>query len=528
MKSIADIVERKPWIGWLLFVGTLVIVFLFGLFGASIVERRQEAFITHQVAPIPEWEPRNEVWGSNFPRQFDRYRQTSKTDFESRYGGSAHIDWLERHPEMVVLWAGYAFSRDYVQARGHYYAIHDIRETLRTDVPQPGTCWTCKSTDVPRLMNEIGIEAFYASTWQELGSEVVNHIGCQDCHDPATMNLRITRPALIEAWEAMGKDITQATHQEMRSLVCAQCHVEYHFQKEPKNYLKFPVDKGMTAEAMEAYFDEVGHVDWVHALSRAPMLKAQHPDFEIFSTGVHAQRGVSCADCHMPYRREGGVKFTDHHLASPLQNIANACQTCHRESEETLRQDVYARQDRIYELRRIAEPQLAKAHIEAKAAWDAGATPEQMQPVLTLLRHAQWRWDYVAAANGMGFHSPLESARILGSSIDKAGEARRLLVGILAANGVSEPVEIPDLSTRALAQAYIGFDMEALHQHKDQFLENVVPQWIRDAEAREAKLQPGARYPRVGEGYPGSGRPSSDAAHPDYQAREAREGSSDL
>ncbi len=515
MKSIADLVDNKPWIGWLLFAGTLLIVFLFGLFGASIIERRQEAFITHQFAPIAEWEPRNEVWGQSFPRQYDRYRQTARTDFKSRYAGSSHIDWLENHPEMVVLWAGYAFSREYYQGRGHYYSIHDIRETLRTDVPQPGTCWTCKSTDVPRLMNEMGIEEFYATTWKELGHEVVNHIGCQDCHDPKTMNLQITRPALVEAWQAMGKDITHATHQEMRSLVCAQCHVEYYFQKEPKNYLKFPFDKGLSVEAMEQYFDEVGHVDWVHALSRAPMLKAQHPDFELYSTGVHAQRGVSCADCHMPYRREGGVKFTDHHLASPLQNIANACQTCHRESEETLRQDVYARQDRIFELRRIVEPQLAAAHIEAKAAWDAGATPEQMQPVLTLLRHAQWRWDFVAAANGMGIHSPLESARILGSAIEKTGQARRNLIRILAANGVHEPVEIPHFTSKAQAQEYIGLDMDALHEQKNEFLETVVPQWIQQAAAREAKMQPAAHYPRAGaEGFPGSGTPQGASSNP--------------
>jgi nitrite reductase (cytochrome c-552) len=483
MKPISQIVSEKPWFGWVLFAVTLLVVFLFGWFGASIIERRQEAFMTQQVAPLPEWEPRNEVWGAYYPRQWERYRQTARTDFATPYGGSAKIDALERHPNMVVMWAGMAFSRDYIQARGHYYSIQDIRETLRTDIPQPGTCWTCKSTDVPRLMNEMGVAEFYSATWKELGSEVVNHIGCQDCHDPQTMNLRITRPALVEAFQRQGKDINDATHQEMRSLVCAQCHVEYYFRK-TDNYLVFPWDKGTGAEAMEAYFDEIGHFDWIHALSRAPMLKAQHPDYELFLTGVHAERGVSCADCHMPYRSEGGVKFTDHHIASPLQHISAACQVCHKESEETLRTNVFVRQQRTEELRRLAEDVITKAHIEAKAAWDAGASEGEMQPILTLIRHAQWRWDYVAAANGMGFHSPQESARILGTAIQKGGEARLSIQRVLVAHGVTAPVAMPDISTKEKAQAYIGLNMGALHEHKEEFLRTVVPQWEREAAER--------------------------------------------
>ena len=122
------------------------------------------------------------------------------------------------------------------------------------------------------------------------------------------MNLRISRPALIEAFQSMGKDITKASHQEMRSLVCAQCHVEYYFNKdkiEGVSYLIFPWQNGLTLEDMEKYYDNIGFSDWTHALSRTPMLKAQHPDYEVFQTGTHASRGVSCADCHMPFMSEG-------------------------------------------------------------------------------------------------------------------------------------------------------------------------------------------------------------------------------
>lgn len=478
MKSIREITEKKPWLNWVIFLLTVVIVFLIGLFAASIVERRSEAQLYFQmVSPIPDWEPRNEVWGVNFPRQYESYMMTSDTTFASKYAGSVMIDYLEKYPELVVMWAGYAFSRDYNQGRGHFYSVKDVHNTLRTGVPQPATCWTCKSTDVPRLMNEMGAEAFYASTWAEIGPEINNHIGCQDCHDPQTMNLRITRPALVEAFQRQGIDINQATRQEMRSLVCAQCHVEYYF-KGPGNYLTFPWDEGFSAEEMELYFDNVQHVDWVHSLSRAPMLKAQHPDYELYMTGIHAQRGVSCADCHLPYKREGGIKFTDHHIQSPLNDISSSCQVCHRQSEATLLADVYQRQNKIAELRKIAEKNLAVVHLEAKAAWDAGALEDDMQDILQLIRHAQWRWDWVAAANSMGFHSPAEALRVLGTSIQKAQEARLLLTTVFNRLGVSYPVNIPDISTKEKAQEVIGLDMDAIRQNKDTWKRETLPDWI--------------------------------------------------
>lgn len=488
MKSIKELSQKKPWLNWVIFLTTIVVVFLLGLLASSIVERRSESRLYFQmVSEIPDWEPRNEVWGQNFPRQYQSYMQTADTSYASKYFGSTKHDYLYKFPELVVMWAGYAFARDYNQGRGHFYAVKDVHNTLRTVQPQPATCWTCKSTDVPRMMNQIGVAEFYKSTWSEMGPEIVNHIGCQDCHDPKTMNLRITRPALAEAFERQGKNIEDAPHQEMRSLVCAQCHVEYYFKGEGK-YLTFPWDKGFSAEQMEEYYDQYEHIDWIHALSRTPMLKAQHPDYELYKTGVHADRGVSCADCHMPYKREGGLKFTDHHLSSPLQNIAGSCQVCHRESEAKLLQNVYDRQDKVAELRRIVEKNLARVHIEAKIAWDNGAAEKEMAPVLTLIRHAQWRWDWVAAANGMGIHSTAECLRVLGTSIQKSNEARILLTEILIRRGVEVPVKLPDISTKEKAQQYIGLPMDEIRGKKNDFLQNTLPEWLRIAAEREKKM----------------------------------------
>ena len=414
--------KLKRWQGWALFVATMVVVFCLGLLASSIMQRRAEVasiFANKKVEIAPQ-EARNAIFQSNYPKEYETWLQTADTSFSSEFNGNKPVDVLAQRPEMVIFWAGYAFSKDYSAPRGHYYAIQDMLHTLRTGSPgvdgmddiQPATCWTCKSPDVPRMMQAMGVEAFYNQKWSAMGSEIVNPIGCADCHDTETMDLRISRPALIEAFGRMGKDITKATHQEMRSLVCAQCHVEYYFRKENK-YLTFPWDKGTSMEDVEKYYDEMDYYDYIHAISKTPILKAQHPDFEIAQLGIHAQRGVACADCHMPYMSQGGMKFSDHHIQSPLNYIDRTCQVCHRESEEVLRKNVYDRQRMANEIRNKLEKELAAAHIEAKFAWDKGATEASMKPVLRYIRQAQWRWDYGVASHGASFHAPQEVTRSL-------------------------------------------------------------------------------------------------------------------
>ena len=498
MKSISTTLKEKPWLGWFLFFVSIILVFALGLLASSIIERRSEAaFAFTPQVQYSELEPRNEIWGKNFPRQYQSYKKTSETEFASKYNGSVMIDMLEVDPRLVVLWAGYGFSKDYNQGRGHAYAVTDLRSTLRTGAPMegnkspmPNTCWACKSPDVPRLMKEQGVAEFYKGSWESKGHEVVNSIGCSDCHDALTMELRISRPALVEAFDRMGRDIEDASHQEMRSLVCAQCHVEYYFNKnkvEGVPYLTFPWDKGFSAEAMEEYYDELQFSDWTHKLSKAPMLKAQHPGYEIYMTGVHAARGVSCADCHMPFMSEGGQKFTDHHVQSPLNNVANSCQVCHREETGQLIKDVFERQDRIIENRDKLEELLVRSHVEARLAWELGAEEEQMAGILQDIRHAQWRWDYAAASHGGSFHSPLETSRVISTGITIVQEGRIKLSRLLHALGHAEEVPYPDITTKAKAQEFIGMDQPALQAEKDLFLKKVIPEWDRKAAEREAE-----------------------------------------
>jgi nitrite reductase (cytochrome c-552) len=236
---------------------------------------------------------------------------------------------------------------------------------------------------------------------------------------------------------------------------------------------------------MEKYYDNIEFSDWTHALSRTPMLKAQHPDYEVFQTGTHASRGVSCADCHMPFMSEGGVKFTNHHIQSPLNNVSASCQVCHREETDKLISDVYSRQDKIIENRNALETLLVRCHVEAKAAWDKGASSEQMEQILSDIRKAQWRWDFAAAGHGNSFHSPVETGRIISGGIAFASDARVRLARLLASLGYNNEIPYPDISTKEKAQAFIGLDMKKLNTEKKIFLETIVPQWDKAGRNRE-------------------------------------------
>ena len=474
----------------------MLIVFVLGLICSSLLERRAEVasvFNNRRTPMTDSIVSQNEKFKEDFPREYETWAMTEDTTFKSMYNGSQERDILESFPDIVIIWAGYAFSKNYNTPRGHRHAIEDMRKILRTGNPgiggdgdiQPGTCWTCKGPDVPRLMREKGIGAFYGAKWSQWGSEVMNTVGCSDCHDARTMDLKPARPALYEAWHRAGKDVKKASHQEMRSLVCAQCHTEYYFEKDNNQYLKFPQDRGLTCEDAEAYYDSLGFYDYIHPLSKAKILKAQHPGYEMFKQGIHGQRGLSCADCHMPYMQEGGIKYTDHHVQSPLAKIDRTCQTCHRQDAETLRQNVYERQKKVYDFAVKVNHELALAHLEAEFAWKKGATEAEMTKALDDIRKSQWRWDYSLASHGAAFHAPQEVMRLLADAMTYAKDARLEISHVVAKHGFVGTIPIPDVSTKAKAQAYIGLDMKALNQKKQQFLDNIVPEWVKVAKQKK-------------------------------------------
>ncbi|MCL1141244.1 ammonia-forming nitrite reductase cytochrome c552 subunit [Shewanella gaetbuli] len=447
------------------------------------------SFIATGVTASDKTEPRNEVYKDKFSAQYETWHDTAES--------KEIVDMLEEVPSLVVLWAGYGFAKDYNAPRGHMYAVTDVVNTLRTgaptnaeDGPMPMACWSCKSPDVPRVIEEQGEDGYFKGKWAKGGAEIVNTIGCADCHEKGSAKLRMSRPFAARAMEAIGTPFDKASRKDKQSMVCGQCHVEYYFEKtdDRKGFVKFPWDMGTTVEQMEVYYDNMEFSDWTHAVSKTPMLKAQHPGYETWKLGVHGKNNVTCTDCHMPKvaKASGKGKFTDHKVGNPFDRFEETCATCHNQSKEFMVNLTKERYKKVGELKASAEKQLVKAHFEAKAAWDAGATEAEMKPILMDIRHSQWRWDYATASHGVAAHAADEALRILGTSVDKAADARIKLAQLLAAKGVKQPIAYPDVSTKAKAQAALGMDMKKMNADKEAFKKNLVPKWQEEAKKREA------------------------------------------
>ncbi|MEI7989158.1 MAG: ammonia-forming cytochrome c nitrite reductase subunit c552, partial [Chloroflexota bacterium] len=295
-------------------------------------------FIKGQAAPvrgvlplveIAQMEPDSSKWGINFPNEYSTFLLTEKNNTKTEFGGSEKFSKLERDPRLVVLFGGYSFSKDYNEERGHRNTLTDVRATKRINDKTPGTCYSCKSSNNPTLWKEMGMADFDKTPFSKMGEKIKEPIGCANCHEAGTMNLIVTNPALEEALKKQGKDWHTFTRQEMRTVVCANCHVEYYFAGEDK-YLTFPWQGGTKIEDIAKYYDDINFSDWQHADSKAAMIKMQHPEYELYTAdSTHYQAGVSCADCHMPYTRDGAAKFSNHDIQSPLLTADASCGTCH-------------------------------------------------------------------------------------------------------------------------------------------------------------------------------------------------------
>lgn len=434
----------------------------------NVQERKHEArtpFV--RLVEVDEDTTDPAIWGKNWPSQYDTYRLTAQST-RTRFGGHGGSEALpeqkiERDPWLKRMFLGYAFSIDYRDRRGHAYMLVDQEETLRQTKPQTGSCLHCHASVMP-LYRELGngdadkgFEGTHAMSYDEthaLLSELghANPVSCVDCHEPETMAIRVTRPGFIrgiqalaqsdaevphlpsiERWREGPRDAeydpnTEATRTEMRSYVCGQCHVEYYCSKDFT--LTFPWGEGLTVEDAETFWNDTTlsngerFYDYKHKETGAPILKAQHPEFELWSQGIHARSGVSCSDCHMPYARDGATKVSDHWVRSPLLNVARACQTCHRFSEEEILARVDGIQSRNFELLQNAGKALMDQLDAILEAREAGASDAQLADALEFQRKAQWRLDFIAAENSMGFHAPQEAARVLGQAADLARQGQ--------------------------------------------------------------------------------------------------------
>jgi nitrite reductase (cytochrome c-552) len=417
--------RRQLFIYALVFLGAALLTAGVAALLVNINQRQIEAYQSPlRVVEIGEDELDPAVWGQNFPVHYEMFSRTQENYGRTAFGGSEPYSRLENNPAMIRLWAGYAFSIDHNEERGHYYALTDQLETERVlQRNQPGACANCHAAETPILIEQMGWEEFNHTPYNDLKEDLHTGTSCHDCHNPETMELTITRPAFVNAMAARGIDVTEATRQEMRTYVCAQCHVEYYFAGENK-ILTFPWSEGLRIDDIETYYTEIGFTDWEHAESGASMLKMQHPEFELTSTGIHARSGVACADCHMPYTRVGSQKFSDHWIRSPLTNVSAACQTCHNVEEAELISRVVDIQTTTVELLGSTEEALLDAIDAIVAAQAAGASDEALEEARALHRSAQMRWDFISSENSTGFHSPQEAARVLADAVNLARQAQ--------------------------------------------------------------------------------------------------------
>ena len=492
--------KQKRRVGGLVVFTVLIAFATFGVFEVlvNIFERKQEARIPFvKVIEVTEVSSDPAPWGLNFPLQYETYLKTVDTQRTEHGGSSARPpSKLEQDPWLKRLYAGYAFFIDYREARGHAYMLSDQEATKRvSEVQQAGACLHCHASVIPTYrrigLEESGIDptevrlaeafdqeavtagfrAVSQKKYEEVHAELTRtpdgvvkaeegdpHIGnahpvsCIDCHDPKTMQIRVTRPGFVEGMAKLAASDAPVPHlpsidkwrnsdrlrdydanldasrQEMRSFVCGQCHVEYYCAD--KLTLTYPWGHGLKMEDLEKEWDETTFpndeqfYDYVHAETGTKVFKAQHPEFELWSQGIHARAGVSCSDCHMPYEKQGATKFSSHWVKSPMLNINRACQTCHNVPEAELKARVDTIQGRTrsqMERAAVAMEDMLDAIVEAQ---NRGAREEELQPIRQLQRKAMWRLDYISSENSKGFHADQEAVRILGESIDYSRQAQ--------------------------------------------------------------------------------------------------------
>ena len=420
-------------------------------------------------------------WGKLFPRQYEDYLRASERGASDKTAA----DKLEENPRLKILFAGHSYVADYRAGRGHSYMLSDLRDTLRAKSPysQTGACIQCHSSNVAVYRSQgiadgapgsssdpltsangyaqlfRGFEKVSKMPFEQAAKLVSHPAACIDCHEPKTMKLRVTRPAFITAIRALAASEATAaqfqsierwrkgnrsepydpneaaTRQEMRSFVCGQCHSEYYAG--PEATLFYPWNNGLKADEIEYYYNSYMPAgepllsDWRHEDSGAYLLKAQHPEFELWSQGMHSPLGVSCADCHMPTVKEGDKEASDHRMSSPLSGKMEACQNCHETPVNEIKFRIEDIQERTDKMLRRAEDAVIVLIREIVSAKNAGLEDMQLQEAFEFHRGAQWRLDFVGSENSMGVHASGEALRLLTEALDYAVRGRTVVQNMM-------------------------------------------------------------------------------------------------
>ncbi len=409
---------------------------------------------------------------AKFPDQFKTWAETEEQ--------TEREDMLASYPANIILWAGSSFAKEYHSPRGHQFAVADVTQTLRTGVPpkegEKGTsasCWTCKTPDAPRLIKEMGFEGYSASNFTDLGTEINSVVYCTDCHVDGSADLALPRPHAQNAMKKTGIPFDKQDVSMQGAQVCGQCHVTYYFQPEKSNVVNMPWIFGSDTDNILKYYDTRRFYEWIHPISKTPILKARHPEFEHWSRSKHAEANVTCITCHMPVEENAkGEEFTNHKVDKALPHFDKTCIGCH-DSKEEVTAKLDADKHEIETMAREVEGLLVKAHYEAKAAWDAGANWEQMNSAIMAIRHGQWHWDFAMASHGLYAHNPDEGRMLLTRATSQAKMARAVLAQVLEGLKVTK-VEYPDISSKESAHAAVGINEAKLSEAKQMFIKDEV------------------------------------------------------
>jgi nitrite reductase (cytochrome c-552) len=417
---------------------------------------------------IPDGEIDPAVWGKAYPEEYELWKKTAEPvpTRRSKYkigmdGGSVSVDKLSMFPYMALLFNGWGFGVEYNEPRGHAYMVRDQLEIDASRIGAGGVCLSCKSPYAPGLQKQMGTD-YYKKPFKEVMGMIPEKtrdlgVACIDCHDNKDMSLKISRGfTLIEAYKSMGTDPAKLTRQEMRSAVCAQCHVTYNIPKDKENKsvgLYFPWQNSkFGAITIEDIIKQIRKdetvKEWKQTVTGFKMAFIRHPEYEFWTNNsTHFKAGASCADCHMPYTIAGVHKVSDHRVMSPVQADMKACKQCHAESPDWLRERVFSIQDRTVSIMIRAGYQtatVAKLLETAHKAQAEGKTIDQQlyDKAKEFYEDAFYRVLFIGAENSIGFHNPAEGLRILGDSIAFGSRAEAYLRQALAKAGIEIPLKV--------------------------------------------------------------------------------------
>lgn len=417
---------------------------------------------------IPDGEIDPEIWGKAYPTEYEMWKKTEEPSpaGKSKYkrgfdADKITYDKLSEFPYMALLFNGWGFGVAYNEPRGHANMVRDQLEIDATRIKAGGVCLTCKTPYAPKLEKEMAAD-YYKKPFKDVLAQIPEKhrtlgVACIDCHDNKDMTLKISRGfTLTEALKKMGVDPAKLTRQQMRSLVCAQCHVTYNIPKDAEMKsvgVYFPWQGSTMGNiSVENIIKQIrGDAtvgEWKQSVTGFKLGFIRHPEYELFSNNsVHWKAGASCTDCHMPYTRVGAFKVSDHRVMSPLKSDMKACTQCHSEKPEWLREQVIAIQDRTVSLMLrsgYATATVAKLFEKVHAVQAEGKQIDKAlyDKAKDYYEEAFYRCVFIGAENSVGFHNPTEAMRVLGDATAFATKAEALLRQALAKAGVDVPLTV--------------------------------------------------------------------------------------